>query len=196
MLLTGGSYATNTLIILWSRLPAWIALKYSSVRHCQTLPNFLKRCVVVKFRSSGNAHSHSWQTSAVNCQPKMLSETAFRKLTTLSLPSSLWGFFPPQVWQNYIPDCLWSRTYKTEEGSRKTREEERKDAAGVNSCESFSGVEKRQRQKEWEAESNKNPETASWRRVAPFEYRAAAAGVCVEQLCTSHSITIRRARCC
>lgn len=65
----------------------------------------------------------------------------FRKLTTLSLPSSL-GFFPPQVWQNVIPDCLW-RTYKTEEGRRKTKEEERKDAAGVNSCESFSRLEKK-----------------------------------------------------
>lgn len=61
---------------------------------------------------------------------------------------------------------------------------------------SFSVVEKKDRQKDEESECNKNPETAGWCRVAPFEYGAAAAGVCVEQLCTSHSITIRRAQPC
>lgn len=179
MLLAGGGDATNVLIILWSWLPARTALRY-------TLPNFLKRFAVVKCRGSRIAHSHWLSTVSLKCCQERLENLQLSSL----------GVFPPQVWQNVIPDCLWSRTCKAEEGSRKTREEERKDAAGVNSCESFSGVEKRQRQKEWEAEANKNPETASWRRVAPFEYRAAAAGVCVEQLCTSHSITIRRARCC
>lgn len=117
----------------------------------------------------------------------MLSANKLRMLLNFSPHAS--SFIPLVMCHKLMPNSHKSTAHKRSGGEQASKV--KVGCRGCRELRDFWGG-KRQRQKEWEAESNKNQEMMCWCLVVPFEYRAAAAGVCVEQLCTSHSITIRR----
>jgi len=74
-------------------------------------------------------------------------------------------------------------------GRKKQRGEKQSRKWGVDELRGLGG---KKTKGDLEAESKENQETVCCCLLELFEYREAAAGVCVEQVCTSHSITIRR----
>lgn len=100
----------------------------------------------------------------------------------------------------FLAECykVMPNTWKAVEWGKKRGETSPMwDAAGNDESVVWGRKEKKDgAKKKWELESNKNQETAWFCLVEPFEYRPAAAGDGVEQVCTSHGITIRKARHC